>query len=282
MRLSRFSRSVLVLAVLAALACMPGSTAHAEDPGLKVNQPAERCPGPVASAPPRALPVAFDVAALGSGEVRLTFLGHATFLIESPGLVRIATDYNDYVRTPLRPDIITMNHAHTTHFTEHPDPGIRYVLRGWNDDGTPAIHDLTYRDVRVHNVPTNIRDGAGGTERYGNSIFIFEAGRLCIAHLGHLHHTLTPAELAAIGPVDVVMAPVDGTYTLDLDGMIEVLGALKAPVMIPMHYFNDFTLERFLARVPPEWRIVHHETASVVLSRDTLPLSSEVLVLPGP
>ena len=28
----------------------------------------------------------------------ITFIGHATFLIESPQLVRIATDYNDYVQ----------------------------------------------------------------------------------------------------------------------------------------------------------------------------------------
>ena len=281
MRLNRFPGSMLLLAALAAFVWMPGHTARAQDAGPKVDRPADRCPGPVASTP-RALPAAFDLAALAGGEVRLTFLGHATFLIESPRLVRIATDYSDYVRMPLRPDIITMNHAHATHYSDHPDPGIRHVLHGWNDDGTPAVHDLMYGDVRVRNVPTNIRDGAGGTERFGNSIFIFEAGRLCIAHLGHLHHTLTPAQLAAVGPVDIVMAPADGTYTLDLDGMIEVLGALRAPVMIPMHYFSEFTLERFLDHAQRQWHVVRHETPSVVLSRETLPASPEVLVLPGP
>ena len=45
------------------------------------------------------------------------------------------------------------------------------------------------------------------------------------------------------------MVPVDGNYTLDLDGMVEVLHALKAPLMIPMHYFSAYTLDRFLARV---------------------------------
>ena len=56
-------------------------------------------------------------------EVRITYVGHSTFLIESPQLVRIATDYNDYVRPPLLPDIVTMNHAHSTHYTDRPDPG---------------------------------------------------------------------------------------------------------------------------------------------------------------
>ena len=106
----------------------------------------------------------------------------------------------------------------------------------------PAIWDLKYRDVRVRNVPTNIRNNfTGGTERYGNSIFIFEIANLCIAHLGHLHHTLTQAQLNAIGRVDVVMAPVDGSYTLDLDGIMEVLTALKAQLIIPMHFFGWYT-----------------------------------------
>src|SRR6516225_6735513 len=56
---------------------------------------------------------AFNLAALNSDQVRLTFLGHATFLIESPQLVRIASDYKDYVKSPLVPDIVTMNHAPT-------------------------------------------------------------------------------------------------------------------------------------------------------------------------
>ena len=62
--------------------------------------------------------------------------GHATFLIESPQLVRIATDYNDYVRPPVLPDIATMNHAHDTHYTDNPDPAIKYVLRGWGPSET--------------------------------------------------------------------------------------------------------------------------------------------------
>ena len=107
----------------------------------------------------------------------------------------------------------------------------------------------------MRNVPTNIRSYDGGTERHGNSIFIFEIANLCIAHLGHLHHTLTQQQLNEIGKIDVVLVPVDGSYTLDLDGMVEVLHALKAPLMIPMHYFSSFTLNRFLDRVRKEWDV---------------------------
>jgi L-ascorbate metabolism protein UlaG (beta-lactamase superfamily) len=242
----------------------------------------EACPGLVARHTPRAIPAAFRLAALGGDQLRLTYIGHSTFLIESPQLVRIATDYNDYVRPPVLPDIATMNHAHSTHYTDSPDPGIRHVLRGWAGNEKPARIDLQFKDVRVRNVPTNIRLwGSDGTERHGNSIFIYELANLCIAHLGHLHHTLTQQQLNEIGRVDVVMVPVDGSYTLDIDGMIEVLTGLKAPLMVPMHFFSSYTLQRFLARVGEKFAVEFHDTPSVVISKASLPEKPKFLVLPG-
>ena len=263
-------------------------TAHAAAQGSAPAVPptselADRCPGLVASKTPRLMPAGFSLAALQGDQVRITYAGHSTFLIESPRLVRIATDYNDYVRPPVLPDIVTMNHAHTTHYTDRPDPGIKHVLRGWGPSPEePARHDLTYQDVRVRNVPTNIRNWVGGgTERHGNSIFIFEMAQMCIAHLGHLHHTLTQQQINEMGRVDVVFVPVDGSMTLDLEGMFEVLTALKAPLMIPMHVFSAFTLNRFLSRAKEQWDVEVNETPSILLSKTTLPASPKVLVLPG-
>jgi L-ascorbate metabolism protein UlaG (beta-lactamase superfamily) len=241
----------------------------------------QSCPGLVVNRLPFAEPAAFRVATLNADQVRISYIGHATFLIESPQLVRIATDYNDYVRPPILPDIATMNHAHATHYSLSPDPSIKYVLRGWAEDEKPARIDLTYKDVRVRNVPTNIRTWDGGTERHGNSIFLFEVANLCIAHLGHLHHTLTQQQLNEIGRIDVVMVPVDGNYTLDLDGMIEVLHALKAPLMIPMHYFSSDTLNRFLDRVRQEWEVEIAPLPSMLVSKTSLPEKPKVVVLPG-
>jgi L-ascorbate metabolism protein UlaG (beta-lactamase superfamily) len=275
----------LIAAALFSIALPTTVFAQAADqPAPKSSAPEmiENCPGLVAADRPRVIPAAFDLAALNADQVRLTYIGHATFLIESPQLVRIATDYNDYVRPPVLPDIVTMNHAHDTHYTDHPDPAIKYVLRGWGpSENEPAIWDLKYRDVRVRNVPTNIRSLDGGTERYGNSIFVFEIANLCIAHLGHLHHTLNQQQLNEIGRVDVVMAPVDGSFTLDLDGMMEVLTALKAPLIIPMHFFSRYTLDRFLARAQQQWPVEQADIPSILLSKTTLPASPKVLVLPG-
>ncbi len=283
------SLKILVAALALELACAPGQSsaqtlaqtlAQAAKPAAPAKpEMAESCPGLIASRSP--FTAALERVALAADQVRISYIGHSTFLIESPLLVRIATDYNDYVKPPVLPDIATMNHAHTTHYTDHPDPGIKYVLRGWAEDEKPARVDLQYKDVRVRNVPTNIRRFDGGTEMYGNSIFIFEIAHLCIAHLGHLHHTLTQAQLNDIGRIDVLMVPVDGNMTLDLDGMVEVIRALKAPLIIPMHYFSAYTLDRFLQRVRQDWDVEIAEVPSVLVSKTSLPAKPKVLVLPG-
>jgi L-ascorbate metabolism protein UlaG (beta-lactamase superfamily) len=267
-------------ALIASL-CLAPLSALAQDAAPAKPEMNESCPGLVAQRRPPFMPAALRLAALNEGEVRISYAGHSTFLIESPKLVRIATDYNDYVRPSALPDIVTMNRAHSTHYTERPEPGIKYVLRGWKDDGKPTDWDVQFQDVRVRSVATNIRDYAGGTQRHGNSIFIFEVANLCIAHLGHLHHTLTQQQLNEIGRVDVVLVPVDGSYTLDLEGMIEVLTALKAPLMIPMHFFSSYTLNRFIERISKDWDVEYGEVPSVVVSKHTLPTKPKLLVLPG-
>jgi L-ascorbate metabolism protein UlaG (beta-lactamase superfamily) len=280
------ARSVAAGAMAALAAGVLSATATFAQGAAPTPAPAKpemvaNCPGLIAERSPLFRRDVFRRVALASDQVRLTYIGHATFLIESPQLVRIATDYNDYVRPPVTPDIATMNHAHTTHYSDRPDPAIKHVLRGWAGDEKPARIDVQEKDVRVRNVPTNIRTFEGGTERHGNSIFIFEIANLCIAHLGHLHHTLTQQQLDEIGRVDVVMVPVDGSYTLDLEGMIEVLKALKAPLMIPMHYFSAYTLDRFLSRVRQDWEVEISDVPSVVVSKTTLPQKAKLLVLPG-
>src|SRR5664279_2318159 len=125
----------IVAAVGAVLAlCGPAAAQGAAPPAAKPEM-AVSCPGLIAARPPFVQPVAFRLAALERDQVRISYIGHSTFLIESPQLVRIATDYNDYVSLPLPPDIVTMNHAHSTHYTDHPDAGIKHVLRGWAEIG---------------------------------------------------------------------------------------------------------------------------------------------------
>jgi L-ascorbate metabolism protein UlaG (beta-lactamase superfamily) len=243
----------------------------------------ERCPRFVAAIP-KATPASYILRAQAEeSEVRLTYIGHSTFLIESPAGVTIATDYNDIERPAIVPEIVTMNRAHSSHFSFYPEPEIVHVLRGWGENGVPARHELTVRDVWIRNVTTNIRGGFGMSatiQRDMNSMFVFEVAGLCIAHLGHLHHPLTPDHLKALGRIDVVLAPVDGTYTLNVDDMIGVLQDIAAPLVIPMHYFGHSTLARFIGRLEEHYAVELSDVPSVDLSRSTLPARATVLVLP--
>jgi L-ascorbate metabolism protein UlaG (beta-lactamase superfamily) len=224
---------------------------------------------------------AYEIAAVPPGHVGLSYLGHASFLIESPSGVTVVTDYNGFIKPDFIPDIVTMNHAHSTHYTDFPEPGIKLVLRGWDPAGGVAQHDVTFGDVHIHNVPTNIRDYGGGTEYAGNSIFVFDIADLCIAHLSHLHHTLTQEHLAELGPIDVLLAPVDGTYTLSHEDMIAVIEQIHPSLIVPMHYFSPSLLQSFLAKTEGRYPVRTSTVASVVLSRAELPKQPEILILPG-
>ena len=235
----------------------------------------------VAEVAPEIQHAAFTPAAVAQGEVRLTYVGHSTFLIESPEGVRIATDFTGFAGSGMVPDVVTMNHAHTSHYTDYPDPRIPHVLRGWNPAGGPARHNLTIGDVMIRNVSTDIRGFGGIREKDGNSIFIFELAGLCIGHLGHLHHELGPEYLGLIGQLDVVLVPVDGSFTMAQASMIEVLKLLKARLIIPMHFFGPDTLGRFLAGMEDDFEVEISVSPVVVVSVLTLPKSPKVLVLPG-
>jgi L-ascorbate metabolism protein UlaG (beta-lactamase superfamily) len=282
-RLIRLLVAFTEISSFAVLIVATPATAQIAQPPAAKPEMRESCPGLIASRQPRATPALLRLAR-NADEIRVNYIGHSTFLIESPQGVRIATDYNDYVKPQALPDIVTMNHAHSTHYTDRPDPRIQHVLRGWGPSpDRPARHDVSVKDVRVRNVPTNIRNWIdGGTERHGNSIFIFEVAQLCIGHLGHLHHTLNQQQLDEIGRLDIVFAPVDGSMTLDSDGMMEVLQALKAPLIVPMHFFSRYTLERFLTRARElKWDTEMSPVPSIVVSKTTLPSSPKVLALPG-
>ena len=235
----------------------------------------------LAQSSPKIQYVALNQTALGNDEVQITYAGHSTYRIETAGGVIIATDYAGYAGQGRAPDVVTMNHAHTSHFTPAPDPAIKHVLRGWGTDGKRAEHSLTVGDVFIRNVTTDIRGWGGLREKDGNSIFIFEVANLCIGHLGHLHHTLGPEYLGLIGQLDIVMVPVDGSYTMCQTAMLEVLELLKARLVLPMHYFGQSTLMRFLGTLSEKFNVEIAKENTITVSFRTLPDKPLVKVLSG-
>ena len=215
--------------------------------------------------------------------IRISYIDHAMFLIQTPGGLSVVTDYNGYIGpTDFVPDVVTMNHAHGTHWTATPDARIPHVLPGWNAGGDgPIEHKLDLGEMLVRNVTTDIRGRFGDTpEADGNSIFIFEAEGLCTGHLGHLHHTPTPEQYAAIGRLDVVMAPVDGGMTLPLPDMIALLKHVRAAVVIPSHWFSTGSLAAFVAGMEDQFSVEVKSEPYIEVSLRELPRRPTIAVLP--
>ncbi|WP_076394084.1 MBL fold metallo-hydrolase [Rhizobium sp. RU33A] len=215
-------------------------------------------------------------------DVVITFVGHSTFQIDTPAGISIATDFNGWLRTSRTPDVVTMNKAHSSHYTLNPDPAIGAVLQGWNEaqPGEPIEHRLVVGDAYVRNVPTDIRSWGGTMESNGNSIFIIEVAGLCIGHLGHLHHELTDTHYGEIGRLDIVMVPVDGGLTLGADSMSRIVKRLRSAVILPMHRRGP-PIETFLSMFDDSFDTQISENRGFTVSMRTLPKKPLILVLQG-
>lgn len=216
-------------------------------------------------------------------EVKIQYIGHSTYLITSPDGVTIATDYNGVYLPPVTPTVVTMNNAHSTHYTMHPDPAIKYVLHGWGDvPGEKAVHKLQVGDVYIRNVTSDIRNrwgGGGLLQKDGNSIFIFEVAGLCIGHLGHLHYELTETQYAEIGRLDVLMVPVDGGLTMGSDSMSRIVKRLRSALILPMH--QPSALEQFLVTFGAQFKIAYASSPVISVSMRNLPRQPQILVPQG-
>ncbi len=218
---------------------------------------------------------------LGPDEVRLNFVGHSTYLLETATGLSAATDFTGFVGIGVTPDVVTMNRAHSSHWTANPDPAIPHILRGWGEDGAPAAHRVTVGDdeMLVRNVTTDIRSDFSGSIPDGNSIFVFEVAGLCIGHLGHLHHEPSEQQYALMGRMDVVMAPVDGGMTLPLPVMIKVLKRVRAQLVLPMHWFGGSTLQAFAAGMADTFDVEFTTDNSTIVSLRDLPRKPTVRIL---
>jgi len=210
--------------------------------------------------------------------VEIRYLGHSSYAIETRDGITAVTDFNGTLSVSPPPTVVTMNNAHSTHWTPFPDPAIEHVLHGWSEGNSIATHDVEIGDLRVRNVPTSVH-GRSGAQANSNSIFVFEVRDLCIAHLGHLHHVLEDTHLGELGVIDILMVPIDGAYTMSQAEMAMVVDQIDPAVVLPMHYFGQDQLARFLALLGEGWDVDLSVEATVAFSRDTLP-SRRLVVLP--
>lgn len=162
----------------------------------------------------------------------ISCIGHAEFLLELENGMCLVTDPYDeacgYPLLALRADAVLVSHQHHDHNAIENVQGYTQVI------STAGRHTLA-PDVHVTAVPC-YHDEVQGAKRGSNLMFLIEAEGLRVAHLGDLGHLPTAEQIAALAPVDVLMLPVGGYYTIDAPQAREVARMLGAQVILPMHY----------------------------------------------
>lgn len=163
--------------------------------------------------------------------MKIKWLGHSCFLITGGNGVRILTDPFDetvgYQLPAVEADIVTSSHDHF----DHNHIG---VVKGdfvhLNEPGPYRERDIEIRGIGSY------RDDQGGQKRGDNIIFTFRLEGISVCHLGDLGHLLEDEQIRAIGPVDILLVPVGGTYTIDYRQAVDLIGQLEPKLVIPMHY----------------------------------------------
>ena len=171
--------------------------------------------------------------------MKLRYLGHSAFELVSEGGTTIIFDPYEagsyggalkYGSIEGRYDIAIVSHDHA----DHRDPGV--TARAADLVDAPGAHD--FEGIRVVSHET-FHDESKGSERGANLVSVVELEGLRIAHLGDLGHRLGKADVKAIGPVDVLLVPVGGYFTIDAAAAAGLVGEMEPGIAIPMHFKTD-------------------------------------------
>lgn len=211
--------------------------------------------------------------------MKIKWLAHACFLITSPGGTRIITDPYatgsglNYGQISESADVVTTSHDHFDHNNVGGVKGQPQVVKGVGQHRASGIDFLGV---------AAFHDEAHGSARGASTIFAFAVDGVRLCHCGDLGHTLTPEQVAEIGPVDVLLVPVGGTYTLDAAGARHLCSQLNPRMVIPMHFktpgcglpiagVDDFIQGRSSVR--------HVSGSEIEVTADNLPPSTQIVVL---
>ena len=217
--------------------------------------------------------------------MKLTYYGHATFLLESNGTAILIDPFNEQAGYPfpdVRPAVVVVSHEHFDHNYVQVAKGSPKVIRGLRDGGRDwaevreQVGPVTITTVHTYHDPTQ------GSQRGKNAMLVFECEGLRVVHAGDLGHRLSKEDAASLGRLDALMIPVGSFYTIgpaDADG---VIGDLKPRVVIPMHYKTDAnkdwpigTLDEFLRGKTR----VKQLGKTATLTKAALPAEPEIWVL---
>jgi len=162
--------------------------------------------------------------------MNISWYGQSCFRIEAKeGSILIDPFAKEIGLRPARikDDVITVSHQHRDHNAIDDANPEAFIIQ---NPGEYEKQGIAIRGI------ASFHDAKEGTERGPNTIYVYKAEEMTIAHLGDLGHVLTDAQVEAIGDIDILMIPVGGMYTIDAKTAVEVIGQIEPKVIIPMHY----------------------------------------------
>jgi L-ascorbate metabolism protein UlaG (beta-lactamase superfamily) len=214
--------------------------------------------------------------------MKVKWYGHAAFLITSDLGAKIITDPYEpgafggaiaYGPIPDQADIVLVSHDHADHNFVQGLKGKPQVIKG---TGSHKVKNLEFKGFAAYH------DGRKGSERGQNTIFCFSVDGVRICHLGDLGHVPSDPEAKQIGPVDLLLIPVGGVYTIDPAQATQTAQKLSPKIVIPMHYktprcgFPLALVEDFTSGKAGVKKIKDSE---VEIKKESLPQYTEIIVL---
>ncbi len=163
--------------------------------------------------------------------MKIEYLGHSCFkLTESTGTSVICNPYDEavgYGVPEMSADAVTVSHHHYDHDAVKSVKGSPVII------DKECSYDLPGVEI---NAIKSFHDGEEGKLRGGNLIFKFRMDGIDVCHLGDLGEECSSALIDELLPVNVLLIPVGGTYTIDAEMAKEYVDRIMPEVVIPMHY----------------------------------------------
>ena len=214
--------------------------------------------------------------------MKIKWYGHSAFLITSDQGVKIITDPYEsgayggqlaYGKIKDQADIVLTSHDHADHNYTKDLPGTPQIVKG---SGSKTAKGISMKGISTYHDPSQ------GSERGANTIFTLKIDNIQLCHLGDLGHLLSDKELAEIGPVDILLIPVGGFFTIDPKEATRVAEQIKPKILIPMHFktakcgFPIAPVEDFLKGKTNTKR---PKASEATFDKATLPQQMEIVVL---
>lgn len=216
---------------------------------------------------------------LALGSYFIQWYGHSSFLIHSGSQTKVVADPNFNVTPGIKADAVTISNDQFTHNNTGAVTGDPVILRGITFKQTWQPIRTNVKDITIVNIPSQRSANWGAI---ANSIFVYEMGSLCLAHLGNIGHRLTDEQVKVLQRVDVMMVPIDAMTNLGFEDVIKVIGQVKPPVVIPMHYDVARQAELFAAFAREHYPVKRLAESQLTLNRSMLPRATEIYVLSHP